>query len=620
MSESRTTPLLPGIASPADLRRLDRRDLPQLTDELRDFLVESVSQTGGHFSSNLGTIELSVALHYVFDTPADRLVWDVGHQCYAHKILTGRRERMNTLRMHDGLSGFPKRSESEYDTFGVGHSSTSISAALGMALAAKQKGEQRKVVAIIGDGAMSAGMAFEALNNAGVADADLLVILNDNDMSISPPVGALNKYLARLFSGRTFNAARRAGEKVLGVAPPLLEFANRVEEHVKGMLTPGTLFEEFGFNYIGPIDGHDLDSLIPTLQNLRDLKGPQFLHVITKKGQGYKQAEADPILYHGVGKFAPDIGILPPAAAPKLTYTQVFGDWLCDMAAADPRLVGITPAMREGSGMVRFAEQFADRYYDVGIAEQHAVTFAAGLACEGLKPVVAIYSTFLQRAYDQLVHDVALQNLPVVFAIDRGGLVGADGPTHHGTFDISYLTCIPNMVVMTPADEAECRQLLSTAISLDAPSAVRYPRGAGMGTVPGTDLATLPVGKGEIRRHGKSVALLAFGSMLAPALAAGEVLDATVANMRFVKPIDRELILQLAGEHSLLVSVEENALIGGAGSEVARVLEEAGLNARLLRLGLPDRFIDHGDHARLLAELGLDRDGIVRSVQACRQP
>ena len=620
MSDTRPTPLLPAIASPADLRKLERRDLPQLTEELRDFLVASVSQTGGHFSSNLGTIELTVALHYVFDTPQDRLVWDVGHQCYAHKILTGRRERMDTLRMHDGLSGFPKRSESEFDTFGVGHSSTSISAALGMALAAKQKGEQRKVVAIIGDGAMSAGMAFEALNNAGVADADLLVILNDNDMSISPPVGALNKYLARLFSGRTFNAARRAGEKVLGVAPPLLEFANRVEEHVKGMLTPGTLFEEFGFNYIGPIDGHDLDSLIPTLQNLRDLKGPQFLHVITKKGQGYKQAEADPILYHGVGKFAPDIGILPPAAAPKLTYTQVFGDWLCDMAAADPRLVGITPAMREGSGMVRFAEQFADRYYDVGIAEQHAVTFAAGLACEGLKPVVAIYSTFLQRAYDQLVHDVALQNLPVVFAIDRGGLVGADGPTHHGTFDISYLTCIPNMVVMTPADEAECRQLLSTAMSLDAPSAVRYPRGAGMGTVPGTDLATLPVGKGEIRRHGKSVALLAFGSMLAPALAAGEVLDATVANMRFVKPIDRELILQLAGEHSLLVSVEENALIGGAGSEVARVLEEAGLNARLLRLGLPDRFIDHGDHARLLAELGLDRDGIVRSVQACRQP
>ena len=612
-------PLLDTISNPTQVRKLDRRQLPQLASELRSFLVESVSRTGGHLSSNLGTVELTVALHYVFDTPHDRLVWDVGHQTYAHKVLTGRRSGMARLRMHGGVSGFPKRSESPYDTFGVGHSSTSISAALGMALAAKQKGEQRKVVAIIGDGAMSAGMAFEALNNAGVADADLLVILNDNDMSISPPVGALNKYLARLFSGRTFNAARRAGEKVLGVAPPLLEFANRVEEHVKGMLTPGTLFEEFGFNYIGPIDGHDLDSLVPTLQNLRDLKGPQFLHVITKKGQGYKQAEADPILYHGVGKFQPDIGIQPPAAAPKLTYTQVFGDWLCDMAAADPRLVGITPAMREGSGMVRFAEQFADRYYDVGIAEQHAVTFAAGLACEGLKPVVAIYSTFLQRAYDQLVHDVALQNLPVVFAIDRGGLVGADGPTHHGTFDISYLTCIPNMVVMTPADEAECRRLLSTAMTLDGPSAVRYPRGAGMGKVPGTDLATLPLGKGEIRRQGRNVAILAFGSMLAPALTAGEALDATVANMRFVKPIDRELILQLAGEHSLLVSVEENALIGGAGSEVARVLEEAGCKVAHLRLGLPDRFIDHGDHARLLAELGLDGDGIVHAITARQQ-
>jgi 1-deoxy-D-xylulose-5-phosphate synthase len=616
MTATNNFPLLSTVNTPADLRRLERDDIPQLTDELRGFLVESVARTGGHFSSNLGTVELTVALHYVFDTPNDRLVWDVGHQCYAHKVLTGRREQMSTLRMHDGLSGFPKRTESEYDTFGVGHSSTSISAALGMALATKQKGENRKVVAIIGDGAMSAGMAFEALNNAGVADADLLVVLNDNDMSISPPVGALNKYLARLFSGRTFNAARRAGEKVLGVAPPLLEFAKRAEEHVKGMLTPGTLFEEFGFNYIGPIDGHDLDSLIPTLQNLRDLKGPQFLHIITKKGQGYKQAEADPILYHGVGKFKPDVGIEPPASAGKLTYTQVFGDWLCDMAAADKRLVGITPAMREGSGMVRFAEQYPDRYYDVGIAEQHAVTFAAGLACEGLKPVVAIYSTFLQRGYDQLVHDVALQNLPVVFAIDRGGLVGADGPTHHGTFDISYLTCIPNMVVMAPSDERECRQLLSTAMSLDCPTAVRYPRGSGSGTNPGSDLQALPVGKGEIRRAGKGVALLAFGSMLTPSLAAGEALDATVANMRFVKPIDRELISQLAGEHSLLVSVEENALIGGAGSEVARVLEEIGSATPLLRLGLPDRFVDHGDHARLLGELGLDCDGIVRAVQA----
>lgn len=613
-------PLLSSVEAPADLRRIDRRDLPQLADELRAFIVDSVSRTGGHFSSNLGTVELTLALHYVFETPDDRLVWDVGHQCYAHKVLTGRRREMATLRMHDGLSGFPKRSESGYDTFGVGHSSTSISAALGMALAAKQKGEQRRVVAIIGDGAMSAGMAFEALNNAGVADADLLVILNDNDMSISPPVGALNKYLARLFSGRTFNAARRAGEKVLGVAPTLLEFAKRAEEHMKGMLTPGTLFEEFGFNYIGPIDGHDLDSLIPTLQNLRALKGPQFLHVITRKGRGYKFAEADPILYHGVGKFAADVGITPPATPAKPTYTQVFGDWLCDMAAAEPRLVGITPAMREGSGMVRFAELHPDRYYDVGIAEQHAVTFAAGLACEGLKPVVAIYSTFLQRAYDQLVHDVALQNLPVLFAIDRGGLVGADGPTHHGSFDLSYLACIPNLVIMTPADESECRRMLSTGLALDGPSAVRYPRGAGMGVAAGTDLETLPVGRGELRRQGRDVALLAFGSMLAPALAAGEALDATVANMRFVKPIDRDLILRLAREHSLLVSVEENALIGGAGSEVARVLEEEGLAVPLLRLGLPDRFVDHGDHARLLAELGLDRDGIVRAVQARLAP
>jgi 1-deoxy-D-xylulose-5-phosphate synthase len=609
-------PLLSTINSPADLRRLETEDIPRLTEELRAFLVESVSRTGGHFSSNLGTVELTVALHYVFDTPSDRLVWDVGHQCYAHKILTGRREQMATLRMHNGLSGFPKRCESEYDTFGVGHSSTSISAALGMALAAKQKGEDRKVVAIIGDGAMSAGMAFEALNNAGVADTDLLVVLNDNDMSISQPVGALNKYLARLFSGSTFNAARRAGEKVLGVAPPLLEFANRVEEHVKGMLTPGTLFEEFGFNYIGPIDGHDLDSLIPTLQNLRKLKGPQFLHIITKKGQGYKQAEADPILYHGVAKFQPDVGIKAATSPGKRTYTQVFGDWLCDMAAAEPGLVGITPAMCEGSGMVRFAEQYPDRYFDVGIAEQHAVTFAAGFACEGLKPVVAIYSTFLQRGYDQLVHDVALQNLPVLFAIDRGGLVGADGPTHHGTFDISYLTCIPNMVVMTPADERECRQMLSTGISLDTPSAVRYPRGAGTGIEPGNDLSTLPVGKGEIRRTGQGIALLAFGSMVTPALAAGEEMNATIANMRFVKPIDRELIIQLAREHSLLVSVEENAVIGGAGAEVARVLEEIGSATPLMRLGLPDRFIDHGDHARLLSELGLDCEGILRAVKA----
>ena len=606
--------LLETINSPADLRRLDRKQLPQLATELRAFLIDSVSQTGGHLSSNLGTVELTIALHAVFNTPEDRLVWDVGHQCYAHKILTGRRERMSTLRMHNGLSGFPKRCESPYDTFGVGHSSTSISAALGMALAAKHKGEDRKSIAIIGDGAMSAGMAFEAMNNAGVADADMLVILNDNEMSISPPVGALNNILTRLMSGKTFNAAREGARNMLGFAPPLLELARRAEEHVKGMIAPGTLFEEFGFHYYGPIDGHDLDALIPTLENLRQLKGPKFLHVITKKGQGYKLAEADPILYHGVAKFEPGVGIKASKGG-KLTYTQVFGDWLCDMAQADSRLVGITPAMREGSGLLRFSIEYPDRYFDVGIAEQHAVTFAAGLACEGLKPVVAIYSTFLQRAYDQLIHDVALQNLPVIFAVDRGGLVGADGPTHHGTFDLSFVTCIPNMVVMAPADEAECRRMLSTAYTLDGPSMVRSPRGGGTGAVPEMNLDTLPVGKGEICRAGKEVALLAFGSMVAAALAAGEELDATVVNMRFVKPLDIDLIVELAGNHSLLVSIEENAIIGGAGSEIERALAERGLKAPLLRLGLPDRFIDHGDQTRLLAELGLDKDGILRNVR-----
>ncbi|EXI79376.1 MAG: 1-deoxy-D-xylulose-5-phosphate synthase [Candidatus Accumulibacter appositus] len=609
-------PLLDTISDPAQVRKLDRRQLPQLADELRAFLVESVSRTGGHLSSNLGTVELTVALHYVFDTPHDRLVWDVGHQTYAHKTLTGRRQGMAKLRMHGGISGFPKRGESPYDTFGVGHSSTSISAALGMALAAKIKHETRKVVAIIGDGAMSAGQAFEALNNAGVADADMLVVLNDNDMSISPPVGALNRYLARLFSGNTFNAARKAGEKILDFSPSLLEFAKRAEEHVKGMLTPGTLFEELGLNYIGPIDGHDLESLVPTLLNLKNLKGPQFLHVITKKGQGYKLAEVDPILYHGVSKFKPEVGIAGGKPGAKPTYTQVFGDWLCDMAAADPRLVGITPAMREGSGLLRFSECYPDRYYDVGIAEQHAVTFAAGLACEGMRPVLAIYSTFLQRGYDQLIHDVALQNLPVVFALDRGGLVGADGPTHHGAFDISFLTCIPNMVLMTPADENECRKMLTTAYQLEGPSAVRYPRGTGNGATIDKALIGLPLGKGEIRRRGAEVALLAFGSMLTPALEAAEELNATVANMRFVKPIDRELILALAAEHSLLVSVEENSLIGGAGSEVERVLEEVAGTTRLLRLGIPDRFIDHGDQALLLTEIGLDGDGIVAAVRA----
>ncbi|MCG2578332.1 1-deoxy-D-xylulose-5-phosphate synthase [Dechloromonas sp. XY25] len=611
-------PLLDTIQSPADLRRLERKQLPQLAGELREFLIESVSQTGGHLSSNLGTVELTIALHAVFNTPDDRLVWDVGHQCYPHKVLTGRREGMGKLRMRHGVAGFPKRCESPYDTFGVGHSSTSISAALGMALAAKHKGEDRKAIAIIGDGAMSAGMAFEALNNAGVADADMLVILNDNEMSISPPVGALNNILTRLTSSKTYNVAREAGRHMLGFAPPLLELARRAEEHVKGMIAPGTLFEEFGFHYYGPIDGHDLDALIPTLENLKKLKGPKFLHVITRKGQGYKLAENDPILYHGVGKFSAEQGIATGSGGKsggKLTYTQVFGDWLCDMAKADSRLVGITPAMREGSGMVRFACEHADRYYDVGIAEQHAVTFAAGLACEGLKPVVAIYSTFLQRAYDQLIHDVALQNLPVVFAVDRGGLVGADGPTHHGTFDLSYVTCIPNMVVMTPSDEAECRRMLSTAYALDCPSMVRYPRGSGTGAIPSPELDTVPLGKGEIHRHGQTVALLAFGTLLGAALAAGDELDATVANMRFVKPIDAELIVELAGNHSLLVTIEESAVIGGAGSEVERVLAEHGLTVPVLRLGLPDRFVDHGEQGQLLSELGLDKEGIVRTIQ-----
>jgi len=610
-----STPLLDTINSPAALRQLARDDLTQLAIELREFLLESVAKTGGHLSSNLGTIELTIALHYVFDTPHDRLVWDVGHQTYAHKVLTGRRAGMARLRMQGGISGFPRRSESEYDTFGVGHSSTSISAALGMAVAARDKGEARNVVAIIGDGAMSAGMAFEALNNAGVVDANLLVILNDNDMSISPPVGALNKYLARLFSGRTFNAARRAGEKVLSSLPSVLEFAKRAEEHMKGMLTPGTLFEELGFNYIGPIDGHDLASLIPTLQNLKALKGPQFLHVITRKGQGYKLAEADPVLYHGVSKFNTADGILAGKSG-KLTYTQVFGDWLCDMAAADPRLVGITPAMREGSGLVRFAQEYPSRYHDVGIAEQHALSFAAGLACEGMKPVVAIYSTFLQRAYDQLIHDIALQNLPVLLAIDRGGLVGADGATHNGAFDLSYLTCIPNMLVMAPADENECRMMLTTGFRHEGPSAVRYPRGSGPGVALDPGLDSLPIGRGELRRRGERVALLAFGSMLSPALAAAEELDASVANMRFIKPLDADLVRELASTHDLLVSIEENTLIGGAGSEVARSLAEQGLPTPLLRLGLPDRFIDHGDSVQLLAQLGLDAPGIASSVAA----
>lgn len=608
-------PLLDGIETPAQLRTLKRSQLPQLASELRQFLVESVASTGGHLSSNLGTVELTIALHYVFNTPYDRLVWDVGHQTYAHKILTGRRAGMARLRMHGGIAGFPRRDESEYDTFGTAHSSTSISAALGMAVGTQISGLKRQTIAVIGDGAMSAGMAFEALNNAGVMDADLLVILNDNDMSISPPVGALNNYLAKLMSGRFYAAARRAGERVLGVVPPMLEFARRAEEHVKGMVTPGTLFEEFGFNYIGPIDGHDLDILCTTLNNIKQLDGPRFLHVVTRKGKGYKPAEEDPILYHGVGRFDPAQGIVSKSATKKPSYSQIFGDWLCDMAARDPRLIGITPAMREGSGLVRFSSEFPDRYFDVGIAEQHAVTFAAGAACEGLKPVVAIYSTFLQRAYDQLIHDVAIQNLPVVFAIDRAGLVGADGPTHAGSFDLTYLRCIPNMTVMAPADENECRQMLYTAFQLKTPSAVRYPRGTGPGVEIKQEMQTIPIGRGEIRRQGKRIALLAFGSMLSPCLEAAEVLNATVANMRFVKPLDHALIASLAAEHELLVTVEENAVMGGAGSAVLEYLASRGIVVHVAQLGLPDRFIDQGDPEQMLADCGLDKNGIVQAVQ-----
>jgi len=607
--------LLLTINDPAELRKLERKQLPQLARELRQFLLDSVSQTGGHLSSNLGTVELTIALHYVFNTPHDRLVWDVGHQTYGHKVLTGRRAEMEKLRMWEGISGFPRREESVYDTFGTAHSSTSISAAFGMAVASRLAGIPRHCVAIIGDGAMSAGMAFEALNNAGDAATDLLVILNDNDMSISPPVGALNKYLAKLMSGRFYTAAKRAGTKVLG------EFAKRAEEHMKGMVTPGTMFEEFGFNYIGPIDGHDLDALVPTLKNISELKGPQFLHVVTRKGQGYKLAEADPVLYHGVSKFKPDDGIIGGKSG-KPTYTQVFGDWLCDMAARDERLVAITPAMREGSGMVRYSELFPERYFDVGIAEQHALTFAAGLACEGRKPVVAIYSTFLQRAYDQLIHDVTIQNLPLVLAIDRGGLVGADGATHNGSFDISYLRCLPNMTVMTPSDENECRQMLFTAFQLNTPAAVRYPRGAGPGAAIQQEMRALPVGKGEIRRRGKKLALLskkiailAFGSMVKPALDAAEELDATVANMRFVKPLDEALIAELAESHDLLVTVEENVIMGGAGSAVLEALQRLRIKAAVLQLGLPDHFIDHGDPALQLKSCGLDKAGIVASVR-----
>ena len=614
--------LLPTIQSPADLRALPRAQLKTLAAELRDYVLHSVSQTGGHLSSNLGTVELTVALHAVFNTPHDRLVWDVGHQTYPHKILTGRRDQMHTLRQMGGISGFPRRPESEYDTFGTAHSSTSISAALGMAVGARTKGEQRHSVAIIGDGAMTAGMAFEALNNGGVQPGlPLLVVLNDNDMSISPPVGALNRYLAQLMSGQFYSAARNVGKTVLKAAPPLFELAKRFEENAKSMVVPATLFEKFGFNYVGPIDGHDLDSLIPTLENVKNLMangaGPQFLHVVTKKGQGYKLAEADPVGYHGPGKFDPAVGIVKSTALSKKTFTQVFGDWLCDMAAIDERLVAITPAMREGSGLVEFEKRFPLRYHDVGIAEQHAVTFAAGLACEGLKPVVAIYSTFLQRGYDQLIHDVAIQNLPVVFALDRAGLVGADGATHAGAYDIAYLRCIPNISVACPADEAECRALLTTAFQQNHSVAVRYPRGAGAGVPCGTDLTPLPFGRGEVRRmsEGKKIAILSFGTMLYPALQAAEKLDATVVNMRWAKPLDTELLRDIASTHDNLVTLEEGCLMGGAGSAVLEALQVLQINKPVLQLGLLDTFIEHGDPAKLLALQGLDSAGIEASIR-----
>ncbi len=609
------TPLLDRIQWPHQIRELERRDLPQLAEETRRFILESVARTGGHLSSNLGTVELTIALHRVFDTPQDRIVWDVGHQTYAHKILTGRREGMAKLRQSGGLSGFPRRDESAYDTFGTAHSSTSISAALGMATAFKRTGSPQRAVAVIGDGAMTGGMAFEAMNNARNTGANLVVVLNDNEMSISHPVGALSNHLARIMSGRFYNSVRRGGEKVLGVAPPILEFAKRWEEHMKGMVNPpATLFEEFGFNYIGPIDGHDLDVLISTLKNVRQLDGPQFLHVVTRKGKGYPPAEQDPILYHGVTPFDVEQGIQPKTAA-KQTFTQVFGDWLCDMAAQDERLYAITPAMCEGSGLVRFSKTWPERYFDVGIAEQHALTFAAGLACEGLKPVVAIYSTFLQRAYDQFIHDIALQNLPVLLAIDRAGLVGADGPTHAGSFDITFLRCVPNLTLMTPSDENECRQMLYTGFQCPGPAAVRYPRGYGPGVLPQQPFSAIPIGRGEMKRQGRGVALLVFGTLLGSALQVAETLNASVANMRFVKPLDRALILELALGHELLVTIEDNAVQGGAGSAVAEVLGAENMSVPLLQLGLPDGFVEQADPGMQLAACALDAPGLLAAVQ-----
>jgi 1-deoxy-D-xylulose-5-phosphate synthase len=609
--------LLQTINSPHDLRELERSKLNQLVNELRQFVLASVSKTGGHLSSNLGTVELTVALHYIFSTPHDRVVWDVGHQSYPHKILTGRREQMDSLRQFGGLSGFPKRSESEYDAFGTAHSSTSISAALGMAVASRNAGINRQHIAVIGDGAMSAGMVFEAMNNAGVTqDVNLLVVLNDNDMSISPPVGALNQYLARLLSGQFYAAAKNVGKAVLQHMPPVLELARRFEEHAKGMIMPATLFEEFGFNYVGPIDGHDLNALLPTLQNLRELGGLQFLHVVTKKGQGYKLAEADPILYHGPGKFDPQVGIQKSTVPAKLTFTQVFGQWLCDMAQSDSRLVGITPAMREGSGLVEFEKRFPTRYFDVGIAEQHAVTFAAGIACEGQKPVLAIYSTFLQRGYDQLVHDVALQNLDVTFALDRAGIVGADGATHAGNYDIAFMRCLPNMVLATPSDENETRLLLSTCYHHKGPAAVRYPRGSGAGAQVSQDLQTVEIGKAVVRRNGARLALLVFGTLLPEAAQVAQQLNLTLVDMRFVKPIDEDLLLRLATTHDGFVTIEEASVMAGAGSAVTEMLNHHGVVMPVLQLGLPDEFIDHGEQNQLRASVGLDAKAILGRIQS----
>ncbi len=611
-------PILDAIDFPAQLRQLERAQLPQLAAELRAFIIDSVAKTGGHLASNLGVVELTIALHYVFNTPDDRLVWDVGHQTYPHKILTGRREAMQHLRKPKGIAGFPRRAESEFDTFGTGHSSTSISAALGMAVAAQKAGLERRAVAIIGDGALTGGMAFEALNNAGNMDANLLVVLNDNDMSISDNVGGLNRYLAKLLASRFYGTIRKSGKKVLSGMPHMQEFAKRAEEHVKGMVLPGTLFEELGFNYIGPIDGHDLEALITSLQNIKQLKGAQFLHIVTQKGKGFEPAEDNPNKFHGVGKFDPFNGDAITSVSKK-TYTQVFGEWLVDMADADQRLIGITPAMCDGSGLNAFAEKYPQRYFDVGIAEQHALTFAAGMACDGLKPVVAIYSTFLQRAYDQLIHDIALQNLPVLFAIDRAGLVGADGPTHAGSFDLSFLRCIPNIIIMAPSDENECRQMLTTGFQHHGPAAVRYPRGSGTGVATEAALNAIAIGKGEIKlsshKSKQKVAILAFGSMLTPALEAAEKIDATVANMRFVKPLDTALIAELAKNHDLIVTIEENAVMGGAGSAVMEALQAMRIVTPILCLGLPDTFIEHGDHATMLAACGLDASGIIAAIE-----